>query len=100
MNWEKQKLEDEATLIIKHARKDVKKISEKQDVLSPEQLDLRMSREVLSDRGFPDPSVFRGMYRREYNPQFGRRPRRYSHASDPWRQDMYESFTDRNPDEE
>lgn len=68
-------------------------INAKKDWLSPEQMRLRVDREVMS-RNPIDRLIESGMYRREYNPLAGKRPTsrgRYALRQDPWRQDSYES---------
>lgn len=86
-------LEELATQIIMDARSDITAISEKNDILSPDQLELREKREVHNGRGYPDPSIAQGLFRRAYNPNFGRRPtgrRRNSLPQDPYHQDLHE----------
>lgn len=56
------------------------------DILSPEQLKLRAQKEVLTPN--IGTVVNHGVYRREYNPLFGRRPKR---RSDPYDKPEYDA---------
>ena len=44
------------------------------DYLSREQYILRKTREIYNTLGVPDASLISGMYKKAYNPEFGRRP--------------------------
>lgn len=67
-------LEAQANEILRKSREGVTKLSEKKDYLTEEQLNLRQEREVPNGHGFPEAHIIRGLYRREYNPLFGKRP--------------------------
>lgn len=88
-------LEEQATAIL-HTDRALQgtAISVKKDWLSPDQLLLRMNREVYSGHEI-DPLVESGLYRRAFNPRIRTRPTRrgrYSRAQDPWQQDGFDSF--------
>lgn len=88
-------LESEATEILKTDRAMFGNAYHlKNDWFTDEQFLLRRDREVYSEHPL-DPSIKSGLYRREYNPLFGKRPtkrNRYTLRQDPWMQDGYESF--------
>lgn len=44
-------------------------------ILSPDQVRARLDREVYNQNGFPEPAIEEGLYRRAYNPLFGKRPK-------------------------
>ena len=75
-------VEEEADRWLARSREGVTALSEKRDFLTRDQLQLRASREVLNQNGFPDESLMSGFFRRAYNPYFGHRPRGYSHKED------------------
>lgn len=85
-------LEGEATGILKVDRAlHLTAISDKNDWLTEEQLDLRRDREVAMDR--IEMLARAGLYRRVFNPLTGTRPvsrDRFSVRQDPWRQDRFE----------
>jgi hypothetical protein len=56
------------------SRRGVTKLSEKKDILTNEQLNLRRSREVYNHVGTPEPHIVSGLYRRAYNPRAHDRP--------------------------
>jgi hypothetical protein len=63
--------------------------------LSPDQLTLRESREVLNAIGYVGEYRQQGLYRRAYNPLINRRPTmRWLHRQgmDPWNQFIWEEF--------
>lgn len=64
-NWELEGLADK---ILAEGRANVTKHSELRDYLSPSQLNLRWSREVYANQGFPEQHYYSGMYGRAYNP--------------------------------
>lgn len=65
VSWEIEMLADQ---ILADGRRGVVKHSELRDYLSPSQLDLRRSREIMPTQGFPEAHLFAGLYRRVYNP--------------------------------
>lgn len=65
-DWE---LENEADKILAKDREGVTKVSDMKDVLSPDQLERRRNREVYVRSGCPDQALYRGMFRRAYNPR-------------------------------
>jgi hypothetical protein len=67
-------VEDEADRLLADGRRGTTKLADKTDYLSPEQLALRKSKEVLNHHGVPDSRLFSGMYRRAFNPEAGQRP--------------------------
>lgn len=74
-------LEDQATALLVRDRKDLKakgftKLSDMHDWLTDHQLANRLSHEVYTTLGMPDPSIRAGMFGRAHNPLFGTRPRR------------------------
>lgn len=64
-DWEIEMLADQ---ILADGRRGVMKHSELRDYLSPSQLDLRRSREIMPTQGYPEAHIFSGLYRRAYNP--------------------------------
>lgn len=52
----------------------VNTMESKQYILSPDQLEMRQSREVYNVNGVPDPAIRQGIYHRAYNPLMGKRP--------------------------
>lgn len=66
-------VEDEADRLLAAGRRSSESV-DKTDYLSPEQLALRKSKEVLNHHGVPDGRLFTGMYRRAFNPESGQRP--------------------------
>ena len=75
-------LEEEADQWLARSREGITALSEKRDFLTRDQLQLRASREVLNQNGFPDESLMSGLFRRSYNPNFGHRPRGNAHRDD------------------
>lgn len=67
-------VEDEADRLLAAGRRGTTRLADKTDYLSPEQLALRKSKEVLNHHGVPDGRLFSGMYRRAFNPDAGQRP--------------------------
>ena len=67
-------LEKAANELLRKGRKGITALSQKQDYLTEEQLQLRQDREVYNHNGFPDPHIVSGLYRRAYNPDAGSRP--------------------------
>lgn len=57
-----------ANAILARGRRGTTKHSELRDYLSPSQMALRLSREVYPASGHPEDNLFRGLYRRVYNP--------------------------------
>lgn len=69
-------------------------LAEKKFILTEESYRNRMSKEVYVESGFPDASLFRGVFGRTHSFS-DKRPTnrgRYSHRMDTWRQDAWESF--------
>lgn len=64
-------LESIADAILADYRKDIRKHSEKQDYLSEHQLKKRMQKEIYVTSGFPDESLFSGIFKRAHNPDGG-----------------------------
>lgn len=88
------KYEDAATLILTDARRmqESNAMSDKNDWLNDEQLELRRSREVYAVAGVVDAHYLRGQYSRAWA-FWDFRPtnrRRLSRRMDVWRQDTYE----------
>jgi hypothetical protein len=71
VDWD---LEEQADRILADSRRGVTKLSEKKDILTNEQLNLRRSREVYNHVGTPEPHIVSGLYRRAYNPRAHDRP--------------------------
>lgn len=69
-------LEEEADRLLADGRRGLTRLEDKKDYLTRDQMNLRMSREVLNHHGVPDASLIRGMFRRSYNPGSQDRPRR------------------------
>ena len=67
-------LEEEAAAWLAKSREGVTALSEKRDWLSRDQLLLRYKKEVFNSEGISDESLMSGLFRRAYNPTFGRRP--------------------------
>lgn len=61
-------LESVADNILARGRRGTTKHSELRDYLSKSQLALRQSREVYPSQGFPEENIYKGLYRRAYNP--------------------------------
>lgn len=71
--WE---LEEEADRILADYRREHPIISEEEYlVLSKGQMDRRSQKEILNKQAYPEAHLYSGLYRRAYNPQFGKRPR-------------------------
>lgn len=66
--------EEEAARLLAATREGVTALSEKRDFLTRDQLRVRAMREVTNSNGVSDESLMSGMFRREFNPYFGRRP--------------------------
>lgn len=67
-------LEEEADRLLAENRKSISVISEKRDYLTKDQLQLRAQREITNQTGVCDESIVRGLFRKAYNPNFGKRP--------------------------
>jgi hypothetical protein len=67
---DKNSIEEEAGKILAKDRRQ----SGAGDYLSEEQMNLRLKKEVYSTNGVPDASLISGMYKRTFNPEFGKRP--------------------------
>ena len=91
------KWEDAAMLILLNDRRDMEsnKTSDRKYWLTDDQLELRWSREVHPSGGMADAHYMQGQYSRAYHHRELRPTsrKRYSLLVDPWRQDLYESFT-------
>ncbi len=61
-------IEAVADAILARGRRGVTKHHLLRDYLSKSQMDLRLSREVFPTQGFPEESLYSGLYRRAYNP--------------------------------
>jgi len=61
-------LESIADSILAKGRRGTTKHSELRDYLSRSQLDLRRSREVYPEQGYPEENIYSGLYKRAYNP--------------------------------
>lgn len=83
-------LEEEANRWLAEARKGVTNHSDKQDYLSEEQLQMRYSREVYNENGFPDRAIVSGLYRRVYNPFIGKRPSKLTSQPEEGSRTIYE----------
>lgn len=68
-------LEELADQMLAESRRGVTSMSAKTDYLSKEQLALRQSKEVMNRQGVSDSAFMSGMYRRAFNPFFGKRPK-------------------------
>ena len=85
VDWE---LENEADAMLAKSRVGVTKVSDKKDYLSPDQLERRRAKEVYVEAGVPDPHLYRGLFKRAYNPlqgaqsHNGKRVRRNSGGED------------------
>lgn len=72
-------LEEMAAAILAKGREGITALCDKRDYLTADQLALRASREVSNSTGFSDESLMRGLFKRSFNPQFGKRPGRHMH---------------------
>lgn len=70
IDWE---IEEQANEILARGRDGVTKHSQKKDYLSPSQLLRRRQREVQTEQGYPEKSLYQGMFRRAYNPLIGQK---------------------------
>ena len=61
-------VEEQANKWLARGREGVTKLEDKRDYLTPDQLQLRASKEVLNINGIPDEALFRGLFRRAHNP--------------------------------
>lgn len=77
-----REIEQDAERVLADGRRGMTKMADKTDYLSREQMMLRQSKEVYSEKGSPDAHLMSGMYRRSYNPLSGKRPTRRSQSSD------------------
>ncbi len=68
-------LEEAADQMLAESRRGVTSMSAKTDYLSKEQLALRQSKEVMNRQGVSESAFMSGMYRRAFNPLFGKRPK-------------------------
>lgn len=75
-------VEEEANRWLAKGREGVTALSDKRDYLTHDQLVLRGQREVLNGSGFSDESLMSGLFRRTYNPLFGKRPGSSHHNDD------------------
>lgn len=71
-------LEDQANTLLREHRKSLA-LSEKNEILTWDQMKLRWSREVYSLTGILDANFVPGLYKRAYNPLLGNRPKRPEH---------------------
>lgn len=72
-DWE---LEEEADRILADYRREHPIISEEEYlVLSKGQMDRRSQKEILNKHSYPEAHLYSGLYKRVYNPNFGKRPR-------------------------
>lgn len=72
-DWE---LEEEADRILADYRREHPIISEEEYlVLSKGQMDRRSQKEILNKQSYPEAHLYSGLYKRAYNPNFGKRPR-------------------------
>lgn len=83
-------LEEQANQILAESRRGITNHSEKQDYLSEEQLQMRLSREVYNENGVPDKSIVSGLYRRTYNPNMGKRPSKLASYPEEGSRSIYE----------
>lgn len=73
VDWE---LEEEADRILADYRRENPIISQEEYlVLSKGQMDRRSQKEILNKQSYPEAHLYSGLYRRAYNPHFGKRPR-------------------------
>lgn len=76
-------VEEEADRLLAEGRRGITALSEKRDYLTADQLRLRASREIANSTGVCDESLVSGIFRRCYNPMFGKRPGKHrSHDDD------------------
>ena len=69
-------LEEEADRILADYRRENPIISEEEYlVLSKGQMDRRSQKEILNKHSYPEAHLYSGLYKRVYNPNFGKRPR-------------------------
>lgn len=66
-------LEEEADLILAEDRRRLGRSNESVDWLSPGQLERRREREVYNKNGVPESHLYEGLFKRAYNPNFGKR---------------------------
>jgi hypothetical protein len=79
VNW---KLEAAADEMLAAYRATLTTAAEKTEILSEAQLTLRVDREVYNSFGVADGQLFNGIYGRDHNPEFGRRPSRHRRTDD------------------
>jgi hypothetical protein len=79
---ENHPVEQEAEKALADGRRAQDKGAEKIDYLSREQMILRQSKEILNEKGVPDAHLVRGLYKRAYNPEAGKRPTKASKSED------------------
>lgn len=69
-------LEEEADRLLANYRREHPIISEEEYlVLSKGQMDRRAQKEILNKQSYPEAHLYSGLYKRAYNPNFGKRPR-------------------------
>lgn len=74
--------ESDADKLLAKSREGVTALQDKRDFLTPDQLRLRIQKEVLNVTGVSDESLMSGLFKRAHNPLAGSRPRGLKHSDD------------------
>lgn len=67
-------IEDETEKLLAEDRREMRATRLSPDYLTFDQLLLRRNREIVGPFGAPDRALTKGMYRRSFNPNMGKRP--------------------------